>query len=693
MKKVALYCRVSSDDQKERETIENQVEILNTYIEMKDDLKIYKEYLDDGVSGTISFEERPSGKELIEDAKKGLFDTILVWKIDRFGRDTLSGLSAVELLRKYDIEIMSVTEPFDLNTPTGRFQFITYLNMAELERNNILDRMFLGATRAAKKGKWLGGIVPYGYFVNKDGYLEINDDEAKIIKKIFDMYANDKSSTLEIALYLNSLNVPTNFSRGKGKGNRTITGKWSRNTILRILANSTYIGIHEYGKRGTRRKETITRNVPKIIENDLWKKAKEVRNKNKRNSSRNTKHVDYLLRGLLKCGRCGRDYQGVSYRNGTQSYYLCATKRGDRKKILGEKCDNLNISKTELENAVWNLIKNEVLLKADERIKNLKIALSKSNEIESIKFEISKIENEMRNTENEKSKILNLYKKDLLTDDEVEIELEKINIEKENLKKLYEDLKNKFEEKSNINNITNNFKSLTKRYLNNIENLNFNKKKELLNILIKCIEIDYYIENGEKIMIAKINFNFPICKEIKINLNNNENIDENFSLINLNKSTLRLAWTRVERTKLTTLNKIDFRSKLFKDIRLKSNLTLNQFSKLTNISVKTILDVEKGRLISTSKYHYYYIVCKIFNINHISYFKLDELKENTLEDIILKFKAYLGFRNNTELSMYIFDNKNTINELLRKRNRNSKLFKQKSIIIVETFQKYKISKK
>lgn len=152
MKKIALYCRVSSDDQKERETIENQIDILHTYLEMHcDNMEMFNEYLDDGISGTVEFIERPAGAKLIKDAAAGLFDTVLVWKVDRFGRDTLSGLKAVELLRKYTIEILSVTEPFDLNTPTGRFQFITYLNMAELERNNILDRMYLGATRAAKK--------------------------------------------------------------------------------------------------------------------------------------------------------------------------------------------------------------------------------------------------------------------------------------------------------------------------------------------------------------------------------------------------------------------------------------------------------------------------------------------------------------------------------------------------------------
>lgn len=92
MKRIALYCRVSSDDQRKRETIDNQVDILHAYSEMKEDWIICNEYLDDGISGTIAFEERPAGKRLIEDAKKGLFDAILVYRIDRFGRDTLKSI-------------------------------------------------------------------------------------------------------------------------------------------------------------------------------------------------------------------------------------------------------------------------------------------------------------------------------------------------------------------------------------------------------------------------------------------------------------------------------------------------------------------------------------------------------------------------------------------------------------------------
>lgn len=149
----------------------------------------------------------------------------------------------------------------------------------------------------------------------------------------------------------------------------------------------------------------------------------------------------------------------------------------------------------------------------------------------------------------------------------------------------------------------------------------------------------------------------------------------------------------MNRTTLKSEKNIDFRAQLFKELRLKNNLSLRQLSKLTGITVNTILDIEKGRLNGPTKYNYYYIICKIFNIDHISYFNLDKLNEDTLEDVILKFKVYLGFRNNQQLSKYIFNNKYTIDGLFKYKNRKPKNFEEKSIIIVETFQEYKNKKK
>lgn len=507
MKRIALYCRVSSDDQKERETIDNQVEILNTFVEMKENLKVFKEYLDDGISGTIPFEERPQGRQLIEDAKNNLFDSILVWKIDRFGRDTLSGLSAIEILRKYNIEIISVTEPFDLNTPTGRFQFITYLNMAELERNNILDRMFLGATRAAKKGKWLGGIVPYGYFVNDDGYLSINEAEAKTVRLIYDLYANKNYTSVDISVYLNNLNIPTSSNgSGRSKRKKNLSNKWRPNSVLRILSSTTYKGTHEYGKRATRRKETILRNVPAIVNCDIWNKVQSKKKDNLLCSKRNTKRRVYILSGLLKCNRCGRNFQGVSYKS-RNTVYVCATKRGDKKRVLGETCDSLNVNAKDIENTTWALTK-KILLNYEKVITKLNKKNLSSLEKKS---DLTKLKSTLNNKSHEKEKLLLLFRKDLISEEDVEKELKKINSEKDRLSKIIYEIELNIKTSQDQ---LDKFKETIIEYRNNIDNCSDEKKKEILHYLIKEIRIDFKISEGNKELIIDPILNFDVNFDI-----------------------------------------------------------------------------------------------------------------------------------------------------------------------------------
>ncbi|WP_342039308.1 recombinase family protein [Clostridium fallax] len=439
----------------------------------------------------------------MEDAKKGLFNAILVWKIDRFGRDTLSGLSAIELLRKYNIEIISITEPFDLNTATGRFQFITYLNMAELERNNILDRMFLGATRAAKKGKWLGGIVPYGYEVNADGYLQINEEEAKVVKEIYNLYVNKNYTSIDISMYLNSLNIPTNsFRNSKGKRRKGLTGKWRHNSILRILSSSTYKGIHEYGKRGTRRKETISRNVPAIIDEEIWNKAQIQKQKNNYCNPRNCHKRTYLLSGILKCERCGRNFQGVSYKD-KSSVYVCATKRGDKKRILGETCDNINVNAEVMEETMWSLVK-QILLNYEKVIPSLNKSKISSNEK---KKNLLKLKEEFNKKDKEKDKILTLFRKDLISEDDVEKEIKAIKDEKNRLNKLILQIENNL---VNCQEKLNSFTETIIEYKKSIVNCSREKKKEIIKYLIKEVLVNFKIENGRKELVIKPTLNFNV---------------------------------------------------------------------------------------------------------------------------------------------------------------------------------------
>lgn len=502
MKRVALYCRVSSDEQKERQTIENQIEILESYIDFREGLEVYNMYLDDGTSGTIPLYERPAGSLMMADAKKGLFNAVLVWKIDRFGRDTLSGLTTSEMLTKEGIEIISVTEPFDLTTPTGRYQFINYLNMAELERNNILDRMYMGATRAAKKGKYLGGPIPYGYDVNEEGYLVIDETEATVIKKIYELYTEEKMSSVDIAVYLNSSNIPTSSATKKRRRHKNVTEKWRANSIIRILTSTTYKGIHEYGKRGTRRKEIIEREVPSIINEELWAIAQDQKKENTIMCKRNSKKRFFLLRGLIKCKYCGRNFFGISYKN-SSPVYSCSGKRGDAVKIFG-KCQSLNIKADLLEEDVWkdclDILKNYTYYVND-------IENNSNNHHVNIEEDLNKLNKSLNDKKNEKNNILSLFRKQIITEEELEEQIKDIRKEEEKIVSLIEAFQNRMHEVNHEDELISNMRNKLKLYNDKLDNLSVEDKHDLIRLLVREIQAETIVENGKKIPKAHVVYN------------------------------------------------------------------------------------------------------------------------------------------------------------------------------------------
>src|SRR5919107_768517 len=181
--RVALYMRVSSEEQRDRETIEIQREFLQEYCRLYG-LEVAQIYADDGVSGTIPLHERPEGRRLLEDAKEGKFSTLLVYRLDRLGRSLLVIVDAHDRLQACGVAVKSDTEPIDTSNPSGRLIFQMLASFAEYERETIGERTRAGLHRAFRNGKHAGRI-PYGYRVrSEDGLLEVVEDEAAIVREI-----------------------------------------------------------------------------------------------------------------------------------------------------------------------------------------------------------------------------------------------------------------------------------------------------------------------------------------------------------------------------------------------------------------------------------------------------------------------------------------------------------------------------
>ncbi len=228
--KAAIYARVSTEDQaKKGFSLEAQVQKLKSYCKARG-WKPIKEYVDDGYSGRD--ENRPRYREMLNE--RGQWDLILVLKMDRIHRNSMNFATMMDRLNSWDKGFASVQESFDSTTAMGRFVMDIIQRIAQLESEQISERVKIGMTQKAKLGEgYLGFNIPYGYDY-RNGKLIPNSKEAKIVKNIFQLYLSGMSIG-KIVKYLNEQGIQT--KRGKS---------WGKQTIAKILKNPVYCGVKHW---------------------------------------------------------------------------------------------------------------------------------------------------------------------------------------------------------------------------------------------------------------------------------------------------------------------------------------------------------------------------------------------------------------------------------------------------------------
>ena len=319
--RVALYMRVSSEEQRDRETIEIQREFLQEYCRLYG-LEVAQIYADDGVSGTIPLHERPEGRRLLEDAKEGKFSTLLVYRLDRLGRSLLVTVDAHDRLQACDVALKSATEPIDTSNPSGRLIFQMLASFAEYERETIRERTSAGLHRAYRGGKHFGA-APYGYRTDEGGFLQVVPEEAELVREIIENVAEGSTLYAE-AKRLNDLGLATpGWRYGNGK-KRPGAKLWSVMTVSNIVRQSAYSGVHRV--KTNEGKDVIEQPVPAVVEPGLQERAMAILEENSRYRNRKNDRR-YLLRGLVRCATCGGACTGhTSSRRGKKyHYYACRT--------------------------------------------------------------------------------------------------------------------------------------------------------------------------------------------------------------------------------------------------------------------------------------------------------------------------------------------------------------------------------
>ena len=302
---IALYARVSTAEQaQEGYSIDEQIVRLEKYCEAQGRLDFVR-YVDGGFTGANT--KRPALQDMIRDVAAGKIDKVLVYKLDRLSRsqkDTLELIEDVFLANGCDFE--SMTERFDTGTSFGRAMVGILAVFAQLEREQIKERMGLGKEGRAKEGKYHGGgHSPYGYDYT-DGELVINEDEARMVREIFRLF-NEGWSIKKI-------------EKKKGYQSR-VGGALNSRTIKGILTNNIYVGMIKH------KGEVFEGQHEHIISDELFAQTQEKMRIYQESVLPVSRHGT-LLGGLMYCRRCGAKYACCSHgMTADYRYYSCYSRR------------------------------------------------------------------------------------------------------------------------------------------------------------------------------------------------------------------------------------------------------------------------------------------------------------------------------------------------------------------------------
>lgn len=435
----ALAARVSTEDQAERGTIKAQLDYLRSRTELDNKARemqglppivVVDEYLDDGISGAVPLGGRPDGKRLVEDARAGLFDQVMWYRLDRMGRSLAVLMDAHDQFERAGVTVVSATEPFDTSTPFGKamFQFLGLI--AELEKSTIADRMNSGRDRAVRGGKWTNGLVPFGYDLDDDGCLIPSErivagtgmTEAQIAREVFERLAHRAGETLYgVCRWLDALGVPTASRFRQGTVWTRQAAEWKPSRVYQMVHRSLYSGVHTFNSASG----PITREVPALVGREVQAAAIARLEGNARLPS--TAARFNLLRGLVVCGSCGLAYVGVHVprRGGTSApYYRCNGSLAHASVKAEGRCRSKRVPAQELESRVVAYVRSLAEDPGAEIEEARRVARAKTGQSVGLDVRREALARRLGELAAERDQIMTLFKRGRITLDEAERQLD-----------------------------------------------------------------------------------------------------------------------------------------------------------------------------------------------------------------------------------------------------------------------------
>jgi DNA invertase Pin-like site-specific DNA recombinase len=339
-RRCAIYTRKSTSAGLEQDfnSLDSQYESCLAYIQRQQGWQLIRERYDDG-GFTGANTDRPAFQRLMADVDAGKIDVIVVYKVDRLSRSLLDFVKVMERLGTAGASFVSVTQNFSTADPMGRLTMNLLASFAEFEREIISQRTRDKIAGSRRRGKWTGGPTPFGYRL-ENKKLVVNEVEARTVREAFRLFLEHRQAA-RVARLLNATGL---LPRGCPSRPAKHGLRWRKEALARLLRSPVYVGQVPYGS------EVHPGEHPPLVDAATFETAQSILGGKQGHSREAAKNPDYVLRGIVRCQRCGGALCPGSTRKGrkTYRYYRCST----RDRHGSSACDAAPISAEGLEQFV-----------------------------------------------------------------------------------------------------------------------------------------------------------------------------------------------------------------------------------------------------------------------------------------------------------------------------------------------------
>lgn len=419
MKKVAAYCRVSTEQDDQLNSLENQKTFFENYINKNLEWTYVGIYVDEGISGT-NINKRSGFKQMIKDAENGKFDLLLTKEISRFARNTLDSIFYTRKLKSLGIGVYFMNDNINTLDPDSELRLTIMASIAQEESRKTSDRVKWGHKRQMEKGVVFGNGI-YGYNL-ENGKLTINEEQAKIVQYIFSSYLDEGMGVYVLCHDLENKGI---LSPSRSK-------TWKNASILRMLKNEKYIGTLKQKKyitvdflshkkvpnEGEEEFIIIENNHEPIIDKETFYKVQAEIARRRNFTLDKSRHSNrYVWSGKIECAICGAKFKRKiwnAHSSNPHVVWQCATnvKYGAEKELdthVKVGCNSKAVYEEILQEAFLEALSG-VIQHKDRIIRELKQAITEAiSHVEDHTEEIQHLTSEAAKLESRKTKLIELY--------------------------------------------------------------------------------------------------------------------------------------------------------------------------------------------------------------------------------------------------------------------------------------------